>query len=51
MAGVDVLISKGLVLSGRPMERGRIYIVTGLYRSETSLVAFDPVAGRPLYGQ
>jgi hypothetical protein len=39
MADVDDLINKGLILHGRPTERGRTFIVTGLYRSGTSLVA------------
>ncbi len=39
MSDVDDLINKGLILHGQPTERGRTFIVTGLYRSGTSLVA------------
>jgi hypothetical protein len=39
MANVDDLINKGLIQSERPAQQGRSFIVTGLYRSGTSLVA------------
>jgi hypothetical protein len=36
---IDDLRNKGFILNGEPAGRGRTFIVTGLYRSGTSLVA------------
>ena len=39
MAAVGDLINKGFILDQQSEEKGRTFIVTGLYRSGTSLVA------------
>ena len=39
MSAVGDLINKGFILDQRSEEKGRTFIVTGLYRSGTSLVA------------